>query len=176
MWRREFEGFFFDLCDDLVDLVDAPPIGSGPVRPLRPVDGPEVAIGIRPALIPDRRRRAPAAASGHSSRPRRNQSEFVDDRFRVGSFLRGEEGKFFAQIEPRLRAKRASVSSGAGAVALEFAVVEDEAEELVVFVHAGKNQAIRRLCRFSQIEKQRDSSVFQKLLVLLSAIIHVICG
>jgi hypothetical protein len=51
--------------------------------------------------------------------------------------FRREQWEAGPQIETRLRTED-GVGTGAGAVALEFTLVEDQAEELVVFLH-GKN-------------------------------------
>jgi hypothetical protein len=60
--------------------------------------------------------------------------ELVNDRFEVKLFG-GEEGKAVAEGIAGLGAED-RVGTSAGAVVLEFAVVENEAEKLVVLFHA----------------------------------------
>lgn len=105
-------------------------IGGAPVRPLRAIDAPQVAICIRP-FIPNGD--ATFLQPLHICFAAQEPKQFVDDGLEVNLF-RGDERETGAQIEPRLRPKE-RISAGAGAVGFELALVEHEAEEVEIWLH-----------------------------------------
>ena len=92
---------FFDLRDDIVDLIDAHAILAAPIAPLRAVNAPEVAMFIRP-LVPNRH--AVLVEITNVGVAAQEPEQLVDDRFEMQLLCR-EQRKIFAQIKPRLRAE-----------------------------------------------------------------------
>jgi hypothetical protein len=62
--------------------------------------------------------------------------QFVYDGFKVQLFRR-ENGETFVQGKARLRAEN-RIGASAGAVGLEFSLVEDETEKVVILEHIRK--------------------------------------
>ena len=63
--------------------------------------------------------------------------QFINDGFGMG-FLGREQREIVAQIEPRLRAEH-GIRAGAGAVGLEFSVLQDVPQQIEVLNHRGEN-------------------------------------
>ena len=126
-------GIFFDLRDDVVNLVDAASVGGAPVAPLRAIDAAKIAVPVRP-FVPDRHLVFLQIADVGVAAQKPEQ--FVNDGAQM-QFLRGENGEIFAQIKPRLRAEN-GISARARAVGLEFSVVKDVAQQIEILSHCRK--------------------------------------
>ena len=113
------------------DLIDAAPVRRRPRAPLIAVDGPEIAVAVRP-FVPDA---DPVVLQVLDvGVPLQEPQELVNDGFEV-QLLGGEHGKTSAKIEVRLIAEHAE-RSGARAVALGVAVVADMVQEIEILPHS----------------------------------------
>ena len=127
-------GIFFDLRDDVVNLVERAAIGGAPVGPLRAIDSTEIAVLVRP-FVPDGHAVIiePFDVRVAAQKP----EQLVENGFGVDLFG-GEQRKRIAQRTPDLRAEQ-GIGAGARAVRFELPVVEDVPEQIEVLNHAKKN-------------------------------------
>ena len=126
----------FNLLDDLIDLVDAAAIDRAPITPLRAIDATEIAIGIGP-FIPNSHAVLIQIFDVRVSS--KEPEQFVNDRFEM-EFFGGESGKTILERKASLGAED-GISSGASAVGLEFAVVQNQAEQIEIL-----NQSLGQGC------------------------------
>ena len=118
------------LLDDLIDLMNRPPVRRPPVAPLRDVDAAEVTLFIRP-LVPDAH--AVFVQPLHVRVAPEKPQQLVEDRFRV-QLLGGQEREAVLQREACLCAED-GVSPRPGAIWLELALFQNEPEQLVILKH-----------------------------------------
>ena len=113
-----------DLLDDLTDLIYVPSIGFRPGTPLITVNGAQVSLLVGP-FIPDADSMLvevlDLCASG------KKPQQFINHRAKMYLFG-GEQGKPFLEIKPHLVSEDTE-SSGAGAVVLLDAMIEDVLEQ-----------------------------------------------
>ena len=133
-------GVFFDLGDDIVNLVDAPAIGRAPVGPLRTIHAAQIAGFFVGPFIPDAH--AVVVEPFDVGIAAQEPEQFINDRLGM-HLLGGEQREGVAQRKPDLRAKE-RVRAGAGAVGLELAVFHDVSQQIEVLNHAGKTLTARR--------------------------------
>ena len=126
-------GVLPDRLDDARDLVDRAAVPGRPGAPLRAVDRPEVALGVRP-LVPDGHavlvERADVGVAGEEP------EQLVDDRAEV-QLLGGQQREALGEVEAHLVAEDRE-RAGAGAVGLRGAVVQDVLEQVQVGPHGGR--------------------------------------
>ena len=127
-------GIFFDLRDDLVNLVDRAAVGGAPVAPLRAINAAQIAVLVRP-FIPDRH--ATFVEIFDVGVAAQKPEQFVNDGLGV-DLLRGEQRKRFAQTDNALRAEHGE-RARAGAVGLGLSVLEDVPQQIEVLSHRGEN-------------------------------------
>src|SRR3954470_11812348 len=84
-----------DLRDDVINLIDPFAVWAAPIRPLRSINAPEVALRIRP-FIPDRDARFVERTNVRVAAQKPKQ--LVDDRLQV-QLLRCQERKILPQIK-----------------------------------------------------------------------------
>jgi hypothetical protein len=130
---------FFDLCDDIFNLINRTAIRSFPITPLRAVNAAQISVRVRP-FVPDRH--AVVVEPFHIRVAAQKPEQFVNDGLGV-DLLRSEQRKIFPQIESHLRAENGK-RAGARAVSLELAVFEDVPEQIEVLNHRGKNLTTKR--------------------------------
>src|ERR1051325_11178125 len=123
-------GILVDLLDDFVALVDGTAIGSSPIAPLGAIDTAEIALGVGP-FVPDSH--AVLVEIFDVGIAAEKPEQFVDDRFEM-ELLRGEEWKACVERKAGLRAEN-GISAGACSVGFEFALLENEREQIKVWLH-----------------------------------------
>lgn len=132
----------FDHLHQLGDLVDRLAIGCRPVTPLVTVDRPQLAILVGP-LVPDAH--AVFLQVAHIGVALQEPQQFVDDGFEV-ALLGGHQRETVGQIEAHLVAEHA-IGSGAGAIALESAVLAHMAHQVEILFHrwarSGRRGAVK---------------------------------
>lgn len=116
--------------DGLGDLVYGCAGGVGPATPLGAVDGAEVAVGVSP-LVPDGD--AILVEVADVGIAAKEPKELVDDGAPMELFG-GDEGEGFAEVEAGLSAEKGE-GAGSRSVSARGAVLEHEAEELVISFH-----------------------------------------
>ena len=123
-------GIFFDLRDDLVNLVDRAAVGGAPVAPLRAIDAAQITIAVG-QFIPDRH--AVLVEILGIGVAAQEPEQLVDDRFEV-EFFGGQHRKTISQRKSRLCAED-RIRSGARAVVFEFPAFQHQAQELMILNH-----------------------------------------
>ena len=119
-----------DLLHDLLHLIDAAPVRRPPGAPLGAVDGPQIAVLVRP-FVPDADPMlAQVADVGIAAQ---KPQQFVDDRLEM-QLLGGYRREAFAQVEAHLMAENAE-RARAGTIALAGALLPDPAQEFEVLLH-----------------------------------------
>src|SRR6185503_1737866 len=116
-----------DVPDEVLDLVDFPPIGRAPVAPLVAVDRAELALVVGP-FVPDRD--AALLQPFHVGVAAQEPEQLVGDRLEV-QLLGGEQGEAVAQVEAQLAAEHRQ-RAGAGAVGLARAARKHFAQQVEV--------------------------------------------
>src|SRR6185503_7169588 len=126
-----------DVPDEVLDLVDFPPIGRAPVAPLVAVDRAELALVVGP-FVPDGD--AVLLQPAHVGVAAQEPEQLVGDRLEV-QLLGGEQREAFAQVEAQLPAEERQ-RAGAGAVGLARAALQHLAQQLQVAALAGHRSAV----------------------------------
>ena len=126
-------GIFFDLRDDVLDLVDAASISGAPVAPLRAIDATEIAVRIRP-FVPDRH--AVVREIFDVRLATQEPEQLVDDGLGV-DFLGGQQRKTIGKRTTHLRAEQ-RIRARARAVGFEFSMLHDVSEQIEILDHCGE--------------------------------------
>ena len=119
-----------EAVDHIVDLVDTAAVPGGPGGPLGAVDRAQVALLGRP-FVPDRHPvfLEPAGIGVAAQEP----DELIDNALKV-QFLGSEQGKAIRQAVAVLAAENRQ-GSGAGAVTLYGAVIENVLQQIQILLH-----------------------------------------
>ena len=124
------ERVLFQALDEPVYLVDAAAVGRPPIRPLRPVYAPEIAVFVCP-LVPNGH--AVVVQVFYVGVALQEPQQLVNYRARV-ELLCCQQREGTAQVEARLRPEYADCAD-ARAVGALLAVFEDEFEQVEILFH-----------------------------------------
>ena len=125
-------GVAADLLEEPGDLIVGAAVRTLPRAPLLAVDGPKVAAGVGP-FVPDGD--AMLLEIGDVGVAVQEPDKLVHDRLQV-QLLGGDQGKALVQVEANLPSKQRA-DAGAGAVALDRAVIQGVAHEIEIGAHRG---------------------------------------
>ena len=127
-------GIFFDLFDDLFNLVYRAPIRRAPVAPLRAINTAEIAVLVRP-FVPNRH--AVLVEIFDVRVAAQKPEQLVDDGFEV-NLLGRDERETVLQGKTHLRAEH-GIRARAGAVGLGFSVLQNVSQQIEILNHRGEN-------------------------------------
>ena len=125
---------FFDLCDHIVDLIDANAVPAMPIPPLRAVNASELAFSVRP-FVPDRD--AVLVQIFNVRVAAQKPEQLVNDRFDVQLLCRQQRKSrtIWPQIETRLRAEDRQ-GAGASAIGARLTFFEHQSKKVMILPHA----------------------------------------